>query len=230
MTADAPTPETDERPDDSLSVQLGTTAAVAVLFLVLRMLAVAQWDWHTVAAIADTFDFADAFPIAFGTVAGQPVLTGAFVAVLLPLFALRVLWPTDRHRGTITVSTVLGAVTLATIALSMTVTFHNPWTLIGALVVGLLFVALRLWSRRGTVHDLLIRASRRVWLLTAAGVLVLAAVNDAPWMGEELIHTDSGVIDGFVLEAEPGFLHVLTHDREVVIVPDSEVHSRELVD
>ena len=74
------------------------------------------------------------------------------------------------------------------------------------------------------------RAGLRRMRAVATGLLVLAAVNDAPWMGEELIHTDSGVIDGFVLEAGPGFLHVLTHDREVVIVPDSEVHSRELVD
>ncbi|QRY63848.1 hypothetical protein JVX90_06475 [Gordonia sp. PDNC005] len=230
MTADADSPDRDPSGGRELSVQLGTTAAVAVLFLVLRMLAVAHWDWHTVAAIADTFDFSDAFPIAFGTVVGQPVLTGVFIALLLPIVLMRVLWPMDRHRGTITVSIVLGAVTLLTMALSMTVTFGNLWTPLGAAAVGIVVSVMRLWWRTGAVHDVLLRISRRVSMLAAAGVLILAAVNDVPWMGAERIETDEGVVEGYVLEAEPGFLHVLTDDREVVILPDSSVHTRELVD
>ncbi|GEE02496.1 hypothetical protein nbrc107696_29420 [Gordonia spumicola] len=232
MDADADTPrderDAQDRPD--VSVRLGTTAAVVVLFLVLRLLAVAHWDWHVVAAIADTFDFSDAFPIAFGTVVGQPLLTGILIAVLLPLVLMRVLWPMDKHRGTITVSSVLGSVTLITMAISMTVTFGNPWTVVGAAAVGAAVIGMRLWWRTGVVHDTLLRLSRRVGVLTATGLLILAAVNDVPWMGEERIHTDTGVVEGYVLDAQPGFLHVLTHDREVVIIPDADVHSRELVD
>ncbi|GAA4641945.1 hypothetical protein [Gordonia humi] len=49
----------EEATDRRLQIELGTGAAVAAVFLVLRMLAVAHWDWHTVAAIADTFDLSD---------------------------------------------------------------------------------------------------------------------------------------------------------------------------
>lgn len=214
-----------------LSVRLGAGAAVAGVFLVLRMLAVAHWDWHSVATIADTFDFSDAFPIAFGTVAGQPVLTGVFVALLLPPVAMRCLWPAERHRGTVSVDLILSAVLLVTIAISMTVTFDNPWTLVGAAVFGLLITTARLWWRRtGVIADLVVSLTRRLGMIAAGAVLILAAVNDAPWVSEERIHTDHGVIDGYVLEAEPGFLHVLTENRDVIIIPDSTVSEREIAD
>ncbi|GAA4661637.1 hypothetical protein [Gordonia humi] len=162
--------------------------------------------------------------------AGQPILTGVFVAVLLPVFGMRVFWPSDVHRGTITLSTILTVVLLVTMAVSMTITFDNPWTIVGAVAVFAVIIVLRGWWRTGLVHDVLVTVSRRAGLIVAVGVLVLAAVNDAPWMGQERIRTDDGVIDGYVLEAEPGFLHVLTTDRDVIIVPDSAVVDRELVD
>ena len=225
MTADV---SDDAAADSGLRIRLGAGAAIAVVFLVLRMLAVAHWDWHAVAAIADTFDFSDAFPIAFGTVVGQPVLTGVFVAVLLPLVAMHLCWPMSGTRGPVTVSSIMGAVLLVTIAVSLTVTFGNPWTILGAAAVGAVLVGLRLWRRSGRVHDLLRALLHRIGLLAVGAILLLAVVNDAPWMGREQISTRDGVIDGYVLEASPGFLHVLTDDRDVIIVPDAQVTGREL--
>ena len=223
-------PESADAGGSRVSVELGATAAVAVLFLILRLLAVAHWDWHTVAAIADTFDFSDAFPIAFGTVVAQPVLMSVFVAVMLPLFVMRLVWPSDRHRGSISVATVLATVVLATIAVSTTISFDNLWTITGAVVFGAVLVGVRLIWRHGLVREAIVRLTHRAWLVGGIGLLAISAVNDVPWMGFEHIRTGDTVVEGYVLEAEPGFLHVLTTDRRVVIIPSATVTGRELLD
>lgn len=219
----------EEAADRHYSVELGATAAVAVLFLLLRLLAVAHWDWSTVAKIADTFDFGDSFAIAFGTIAAQPVVTGMFVAVLLPLVLLRIFWPAPAHRGQLAISTVLAAAVLIAVAFAMTVTYRNPWTLIGIAAMAALFVLLRLFAH-GRLHRVVNLIGERIALIAILGILVLAAVNDTPWMGEEQITTRDAVIDGYVLEEAPGFLHVLTEDREVLIVPTDDVVARRLID
>ena len=223
--------DTDEQAASSdVRIELGATAGIAIAFLVLRMLAVAHWDWNVVAAISDTFDFSDAFPIAFGTVVGQPLLTGVLVAVLLPLVLMRIVWPAPQHRGTLQVTTVLALIVLAVITVTLSLTFGNVWTLLGAVAFCGIVVAMRMIFHRGALHDAILAVTRRTALIAAAGVLALAAFNDAPWMSAEQITTDDGIIDGYVLEAEPGFLHVLTEEREVLIVPDAEVRDRRLAD
>ncbi|ALG84554.1 hypothetical protein [Gordonia phthalatica] len=211
-------------------LELGATAGIAVAFLVLRMLAVAHWDWNVVAAISDTFDFSDAFPIAFGTVVGQPLLTGILVAVLLPLVLMRIVWPAPQHRGTLQVTTILSLIVLIVITVTLSTTFGNVWTLVGAAGFCVIVVSLRMVLHRGVLHDAILAVTRKTALIAAAGLLALAAFNDAPWMSAEQITTDNGVIDGYILEAEPGFLHVLTEERDVIIVPDSEVQDRRLAD
>lgn len=229
------TDQAGENNDDGyrlLNVELGTAAVVALLFLVLRLLAVAHWDWHSVGAIADTFDFGDSFAVAFGTIAVQPWITGIFTAVLLPLILIRLFWPVSANRGPIRVSTILGAVALAVIAFAMTVTYRNPWTLLGAVGVGAVLVLIRVFARSPRLRRAVSVVTGRIALITVVGVLALAVVDDEPWMARERITTtgDHGVIDGYVLEAEPGFLHILTGDREVLIIPAGEVTGRVILD
>lgn len=212
-------------------IELGTAAIVAVLFLLLRLLAVARWDWHTVAQIADTFDFSDSFAIAFGTIAAQPWITGAFTAVLLPLVLLRLFWPLPEQRGRIEISTILSAVVLAVIAFTMTVTYRSPWTLVGAVAFGAVLAAIRRFARSGELRRFALAATGRIALIAGIGILVLAVVDDEPWMGEEHITTTTrGTFDGYVLEESPGFLHILTADRAVLVLPSSTVTRRELID
>lgn len=231
MSAESSADSADE-PDSGpgLHVELGATAGVAVAFLVLRMLAVAHWDWNVVAAISDTFDFSDAFPIAFGTVAGQPVLTGVLVAVLLPLFLLRVIWPAHHPRGEVRLTTILTLIVLIVITVTLSLTFDNLWVLVGAIAICAVVVVIRLTFRRGILNDIITAALKHLAVISALAVLALAAFNDAPWTSAERIATGDGVIIGYVLQAEPGFLHVLTADREVIILPDTDVKSRTLVD
>ncbi|MFT3714947.1 MAG: hypothetical protein QM774_03095 [Gordonia sp. (in: high G+C Gram-positive bacteria)] len=217
--------------DRRFDVELGTTAAVVVLFLVLRLLAVSHWHWNTVAAVADTFDFSDSFAIAFGTIAGQPWVTGVFVAILLPLALIRLLWPLPEHKGQITVSNVLAVVALAVVAFAMTYTYRNPWTLVGAAAFGLVLVLIRVFVHAGVLRRFAVGAITQIALIAGIGILVLAAVDDHPWMSEERIATTThGTIDGWVLDEAPGFVHVLTADRDVLILPTGDITDRRLLD
>lgn len=227
------TEDTTERQLDAeghrFELVLGTTAVVAVLFLMLRLLAVARWDWGTVAEIADTFDFSDSFAIAFGTVAVQPWITGIFTAILLPLVLMRIFWPTHDGPHRIEISQILAAVVLTVIAFAMTVTYRNLWTILGVLGVGALAVAIRLFSR-GRLRRWSTTVLSQLAAIALIGVVLLAVLDDVPWMSEEEITTTSGPITGYVLEEAPGFLHVLTADRDVLIIPTSHVRARKTLD
>lgn len=209
-----------------LHLELGTTALLAILFLVLRLLAVSRWDWPTVAAVADTFDFADTFAIAFGTLAEQPWLTGVFTAILLPLVLLRILWPLPHHRGSLAVTTLLAALVLAVIAVAMTVTYRNPWTLLGAVAVGAAVAGVRLFAHNARLREFADALTGRIALIAGIGVLLLAVLDDTPWTEREQIVTKTGVLTGYVLDEAPGFLHVLTDGRAVLIIPTADVAAR----
>ncbi|MFT4088356.1 MAG: hypothetical protein QM658_14625 [Gordonia sp. (in: high G+C Gram-positive bacteria)] len=236
MSSADPREEASDSPDDQdggesrFDIALGATAGIAVLFLLLRMLAVAHWNWDTTSSLADSFDVDDAFSVGFGTVSNQPILTGAAVALLLPLVLMRLLWPTDDQRRHIRVSLILSAVTLVAIAYAMTMTYRTPWTLVATTAVGLVLTVIRLFARHGA-RRFVAAMTGQIAVIAAAAALLLAAVDDEPWMDEEHITTtDRGVIDGYVLDAEPGFLHVLTVDRRVIIVPTKNVLERDLVE
>lgn len=220
----------DATADHRFDIELGTTAAVVVLFLVLRILAVSHWNWSTVAAVADTFDFSDSFAIAFGTIAEQPWITGIFVAVLLPLALMRLVWPLPGHEHQIRISTVLAVVALGVVAFAMTVTYRNPWTLIGAAAFGAVLAPIRMFVHAGVLRRFALGAITQIALVAGIGILVLAAVDDHPWMSEERITTTHSVLNGWVLDEAPGFVHVLTADRDVIILPTSDVTDRELID
>ncbi len=224
--------DVDEAAYRRFDIELGAGAVVAVMFVLLRLLAVARWDWPTVAAVADTFNFADSFAIAFGTIAAQPWATGILTAILLPLVLIRLLWPRPEHRGQVEISTILAAVAFGVIAFTMTVTYRNPWTLVGAAGFGLIMVLIRLFARDGRLRRWALAATGQIALIASVGVLVVAVVDDVPWMAQERITTTSehGTFDGYVLEAAPGFVHILTHDRKVLILPSSSVTAREILD
>ncbi|MFT3662727.1 MAG: hypothetical protein QM809_15500 [Gordonia sp. (in: high G+C Gram-positive bacteria)] len=213
-------------------VELGTAAVVAVMFVLLRLLAVARWDWPTVASISDTFDFSDSFALAFGTISVQPWATGVLTAILLPLTLIRLFWPLSGEARRIEISTILAAVAFGVIAFAMTVTYRNPWTLIGAVGVGVLLVLVRLFASEGRARRLAIAVTGQIAVIASVGILFLAVVDDDPWLAHERITTTSGygTFDGYVLEATPGFVHVLTHDRKVIILPSNTVTGREILD
>src|SRR5699024_9503524 len=65
------------------------------------------------------------------------------------------------------------------------------------------------------------------WLPVAAGaVLVIAAFIGTPWVPLEQISTVDGVIDGYVLSVDSGYLNVLTEDAEFVILISGDIVAR----
>ena len=68
-----------------------TTAGAATLFLLLRVLAVSEWNWNTAAIVAESFNFSDILPVAPGTMFARPMLTGAIIAMILQ----------EPHRGSL---------------------------------------------------------------------------------------------------------------------------------
>lgn len=208
---------------------LGTTAGIATLFLLLRLLAVSEWDWNTAGAIADSLDFGDALPIAFGTLFARPELTGFLVALLLPFALLRALWPLGGH-GTPTLSGILAAIALITVAVVWVRTFDSWWVVIGAVVLGGVLLTARLIWRRGTGRRLVVATMRSAGVVAVVGLLGLAVVIDTPWMSKERLDAGNGPIEGWVFEVQPGFVKLLTEEREVLVLFTGDIEERTLIE
>ncbi|MCU4295587.1 hypothetical protein D3I60_00565 [Brevibacterium permense] len=211
-------------------IAAGTTAGVATLFLLLRLMAVADWNWGTASSIAETLDFSDALPIVLGTLFAEPTLTGILLAVLLPLAFIELIWPAvDLGRGR-TLSELLFPAALLAASVTWLLSFRSLWFVVGALGVGILVVLLRLLWREGVGHDLVGRLLRRLGIASVVGFLVLAVFVDTPWMAHEEITVDGQTHTGYVLTAEAGFIRVLTDEREVLIISSSAITGRGILD
>jgi len=220
------------RPADSALLRasrgLGVTAGATVLFLALRLLAVAEWNWETAGAIADTFDFTDLIPVAFGTLFARPDLTGALIALLLPLAVLGAVWPLSGRP--FAASSLLLLTTLVAASASLVASFGLWWPLVAAALLTASLVTMRLVWRHGVGRRTVVVLTRSTSAVAVGGLLVLAAIVDTPWMSHERLDLADGALSGYVLEVEPGFVRVLTDERELVIVPVSEIRARTLDD
>lgn len=211
------------------NLALGTTAGVATLFLMLRLFAVAEWDWETAAGIAETIDFSDALPIVLGTLFAEPVLTGVLLAVLVPFSLVNLAWPPTPDRRW-RISHLLFPLSVLVAATTWFITFPDPWFLATAVVTAAVLVTLRLVWRHGAGHRVVLQFFHRIGTVTVGAILVLAVAVQTPWMSHERISTVDGPVTGYVLEVESGFVKILTDDREVVIFTTDEVTARRLLD
>lgn len=218
--------------EDSLSAGeaatgAGITAAVVVMFLFLRLLAVSGWNWKVAADIADSFDFDDAIPIVFGTLFELPLATGIASSVILPLAIYRLyLMRVDNDRKW-KVSDWFVIILLAVVLYVLWSTYDMWWTVSIAVILTVLLGLFAKYVKKGPFHDTVVALARRTGTMLIVGILVLAVVVSTPWNVKERIVTSHGVIEGHVLETTPGFVKVLTDDREVVIFLTSDIKSRE---
>lgn len=202
------------------------SAGGAALFLLLRVLAVSDWNWHTAFAVAHTVNFDDAIGIVLGTLMANEVLAGVLLIWLLPLSLIHVAWPLDND-GRSAGSTLLAA-TMVAASIALVSTAHSWWVFVGAAVVAVLFVVARRFLHHGRVHDIMQFALTRVGPTALLGALVLAAIVRIPWVPLERIETDDATLTGYVMASDPGFLKVLTEDeRELLIIVEGAVSSRE---
>lgn len=203
----------------------GLTAGVAVLFLLLRLLAVSDWNWDTAAEVLETINLDDSISILFGTLFAVPVVAGILTAVLLPLAAVDVirLWAESKW----SLGKIVFVAVLAVAAGALTRTFGYWWLPLAILAVCIVIGLDEILRRRGRSRDFVLVAVRRVGTASVIAFLILAAIVRTPWTPEERIVAKSGDLTGYVLDTESGYLKVLeSGDRKIRIVLTSNVVSR----
>lgn len=219
---------TEETPSPSSAThfrKVSITAGGAALFLLLRMFAISNWDWHTTTEVLASVNFSNAIPIAFGTLFAAPKITAALVSVLLPVAAVDLAWPVRNSGRSVDQYMLVAALTVITFALVLS--YQMWWILVIAAAIGGVFMAVRLARKRGTTHEAISWAMRKVGAVAMIAFLILAAVIRTPWTVREHIETTTETVEGYVLEVPSGYLTVLTSgDREVKILVSSEVESR----
>lgn len=217
----------------------GLTVGLISLLLFLRIFAVAEWTWDTAAELADSFNFDDAVSILLGTLFERPQLMGAFLVFLLPLAIFRDYWLAKHKTTKGRAKTWFIIVALLITIYVLVRSFQLWWVPITAGLLTLVLIGLTTVVRLRGWNRSLARVGHHLGALIALSFLFLAVTVDTPWMALEKMEivttTEEGVLEeenlyAYVLDASPGFLKVMTIDREVLIFPDSSVTSRTIVD
>ncbi|OLR94088.1 hypothetical protein BJP25_13550 [Actinokineospora bangkokensis] len=202
---------------------------VAALFVLLRLLAVAHYDWHTAFALLHTLDFEDAPAIFLGTFMANEVVSSVLLVAILPFTVFAKLTgrahPEERAQW---VGSALLSVVLVSLIVAHVRTFHSWGLLIGIAVLAVLIPLVqrgRSHPRVGKAVEFVLQRSR---LLAATAALACAAAVSTPWVPLERIETTTeGTRDYYVFDVSPGFLKVLTEDEHAFhIFRDDEVRSR----
>ncbi|MFC4376564.1 hypothetical protein ACFO5K_20935 [Nocardia halotolerans] len=219
-----------ESSDQHLVAKGLSATGVAGLFLLLRLFAVTDYNWNAAFSVAGALGIDDVAAMVIGTLMASPVLGGIALAVLLPealIHQIRLGRPRWTNAGNLA---WLIVVLLFTVSLLWT--FRLWWVLGVAAVVG---AALYLLLRAGKKDP---EGSRFAhWFVTSSALivtlaaLILAATVQVPWVALEHIHTEHGLVKGYVLENPPGYLKVLLDaEREIVIIDTADVTGREEID
>lgn len=207
----------------------GLWVGVVTLVLFLRVFAVSGWNWEVAAAVIDSVNFDDAISIFLGTLFERPGITGALVAVLLPVAISRDYWLARAHALRSRASNGFVVLGLAATTYVLVRTFHMWWVVwVTAAMTVVLIIASIVW-RKGIAHDIIVRVGKHMGFLLVLTLMYLSISVDTPWMSKERIDTDVSTYFGYVLENNPGFLKVLTDDHEVIILPDGDVLSRTIL-
>ncbi|MFE1393423.1 hypothetical protein ACFW3Z_11140 [Nocardiopsis alba] len=215
---------TGEERDDGHVWSAGITAAgAALMFILLRLMAVTHYDWPTAFGLADAIDFGDAITIVVGTFLGAELFTLWLLAFFLPLSAaghLRHFRQGRRSPGSLLVVLAL------TVVFAAAVLSFSAWPALVAALVWLAFlVAVDL--REGPVRVFVHRLLTRIGILAMGAVMLGAALVDEVWAPEERIEMGDEVIHAYVVQNGSQFLTVLTADtREKRILLSSKVTSR----
>ncbi|MDI3404967.1 hypothetical protein [Streptomyces cavernicola] len=221
-----------------------TVATAAFLFLVLRLFAVSHYDWHTAFAVLHTIDLNDSVGIVLGTVMADSLAATVFLALLVPVAVLRlvvayrkssepqqgVLERHLHHRHDLA-GFVLLVIALVAVGVYV-VSFHAWWLPPVVAAVCALYLGIGYGLRAGgRLRRAALWSTRHLGALIVLALLLGAATVRTPWVPLERIELRGGeVLRGYVMQAEPGFLKVLTaRDREFLILSDGSVASREEV-
>lgn len=199
-----------------------SVAAWGFVFLVLRIFAVSDYDWDTAFLVSAALGLDDGLALLFGSLMAGHLLTALLLTAVLPLLVAAGLWGPRSSRPVV----ALLVAPCLVVVVALTVSFGSWWLPAVAAVV---FVAIAL-VRRLPAPNLLRRVATaavvRVAWVTGLAVLVAATFTSTPWVPHEEIETTSGIVSGFVLSVDPGYLNVLTDEHEFLIIVTSDVLSR----
>lgn len=187
----------------------------AVLFVLLRLLAVSHYDWHTAFALLHTLELDDAPGLFLGTFMADDRISTVLLMVITPatfFFYFRTRKDPERANTT----ALLAVIVLIALMVSHTLTYHRWWMPLGAVALGVvLLLAFR--NAKWLLHWF-------AWLL-AGTALAVAAIVSTPWVPKEKINDAEEV---YVFETSPGYLKVLkAQDRKFAILRTEDVRKRE---
>lgn len=192
------------------------------VFVLLRVFAVSGYSWDTAFVISTTLTVTDGLALLLGSLLGEHLLTAALLAGLLPLLAADYLWEPGGRRP----SLLLGLVLSMAMLLALTVSFDLWWLPVAVVAMLGVLALVRRSAPQSLANRVLIASLARVGVITAVGVLLVAAFGQTPWVPLEKIETTSGTVNGYVLSVDPGFLNVLTTDHRVKILISRNVLAR----
>lgn len=204
------------------SGDLAPAAAVAFVFLILRIFAVSGYDWNTAFAVSTTLSLSDGLALVFGSLMAGHVLVQILLVGVLPLLLATYRWSSGGHRASLLLATTLAAVTM----LALTVSFRIWWLPLATAAVFTAFVLIRKLSVKHFLRRIFTLAMASVGWVAGAAILLVAAFVQTPWVPHEQIKTTNGAVSGYVLSVDSGYLNVLTDDHEFVILNTSDVLSR----
>ncbi|MFD0904097.1 hypothetical protein [Actinomadura sediminis] len=208
----------------SKTTEANALAAGGMLFLLLRLLAVAHYDWHVAFALAETVDFGDVIGVLVGTFLGAGTWTGVLLALVLPFAVARHVrhvregnWRPHR--------TVLLAVLIAVFTAAL-VTLRAWPALLIVLAVGTAVFAV-MW-RRGPLKPYLDGVFAHLGVVGWAAFLALGGLTDTVWVPEQHLRLrDGSTLTGYVMEVHSPYTEVLTaDDREIRFLMTGDVVSR----
>ncbi|WNV83283.1 hypothetical protein [Umezawaea sp. Da 62-37] len=201
--------------------------SAAVLFVLLRLLAVAHYDWHTAFALLHTLDLDDAPGLFLGTFMADPRISSVLLIVALP-FTVAYLQATRVDRSRMRFAGTLLLVVLVALLISHVKTYHYWWVPAGAAALAAVLVLLERAHRHPRLRDPIAFVLHRSGASTVIAALVVAAVVATPWVPLERVETTSGTHEYYVVDTPPGFLKVLEAEtREFRILRADDVRSRE---
>ncbi|GAB3276061.1 hypothetical protein GCM10027589_01560 [Actinocorallia lasiicapitis] len=208
----------DDNDDDDGNAGLGITAALAaLLFVILRLLAVTHYEWESAFALSDSINFDDTLGVLIGTFLGEPTWTAVLVSFLLPLLVgdhLRQL-----RDGRWVIGPALGIIVLAGIFV-MALTTFRLWPALMVLIIG--SVARTVVWRTPRGEELLDRFAARSGLLVMIAVLFMAGVTDSMWVPKERITLTDGDLVGYVVADDGSFLVILVDETRKITMVDAD--------
>ncbi len=231
MKGEAPTlSEIEEKEVSEGAKGAGITAMVVVMVLFIRIMAVSGWDWDTAAELVEAFDFDDAVPIFFGTLFELPVVTGIVAGLVLPLSVYRLYTIQHSKDRLAKVTDWLIILILGLILFVLENSYQMWWPIILATAFSAVIVIFVSLVHKGDVLMLLDKVSRRTGTILVVFLLILSVVVTTPWNIREEIGLQDGVVHGHVIEVTPGFVKVLTDDREVLVLLTSDIKYRKSIE